>query len=184
MKLADKIERAFAGREMPLNLVDAANLSHPDTDIKDALWFSGRDWHDLGWQDWHEHSSAIYFFLPDAFVYYLPSVMALSLQNRVEEMWAANAVISQLDCSPDPEAWTDGLASRFLLLSGAELDVLKEWLLQLCEYAPYGGYGLSASGPGEKFGRAFDTLDLLQREVERRRPNGQGCAESHLQCDE
>lgn len=168
MKLADKIERAFAGRQIPLNLVDAANLAHPDCDVEDALWFSGRDRDELRWQDWQEHSSAIYFFVPDAFAYYLPSVMVLSLQNPVEDLSVADAVISYLDCSPDPEGWTDGLASRFLLLNRAELDVLKEWLLQLCEYEPYRGYGLAASGPGEKFGRAFDTLDLLQKEVERR----------------
>jgi len=34
MKIADKIERAFGGRQMPLNLVEAANLSHPDSDVE------------------------------------------------------------------------------------------------------------------------------------------------------
>jgi hypothetical protein len=169
MKLAEKIERAFAERQMPLNLVEAANLAHPDSDVEDALWFTGRDWHELRWQDWQGHSSAIYFFVPDAFAYYLPSVMILSLQNPAEELMVADALISELDCSPDPEGWTDALVSRFLLLNRAELDVMREWLLQLCEYAPYKSYGIAASGPGDKFGRAFDTLDLLQKEVERRR---------------
>jgi hypothetical protein len=168
MKIADKIGRAFAGRQMPLNLVKAANLAHPDCDVEDALWFSGRDWHELKWQDWQEHSSAIYFFVPDAFAYYLPSVMVLSIQNPLEELMVADSLISDLDCSPDPEGWTDTLVTRFLLLNRAELDVMREWLLQLCEYEPYRGYGLAASGAGDKFGRAFDTLDLLQKEVERR----------------
>jgi len=169
MNLADKIELAFAGRQIPLNVVATASLAHPDCDVEDALWFSGRDWHALGWKDWKEHSAAISFFLPDAFAYYLPSVMILSIQNPVEELMAADSLINELDCSPDPKAWTDDLVSRFLLLNQVELDVMREWLLQLCEYEPYRGYGFSASGAGDKFGRAFDTVDLLKSEVERRR---------------
>lgn len=168
MELFEKIERAFAGRQMPLNLVEPANLVHPDSDIEDALWFTGRDWHELGWQDWQQHSSAIYFFVPDAFAYYLPSVLVLSFQNPGDGLMAADALINELDRTPDPEGWTDDFASRFLRLNRAELEVLKEWLLQLCEYAPYKGWGIAASGPGDTFGRAFDTVDLLRREMERR----------------
>jgi hypothetical protein len=54
---------------MPLNLVEPANLVHPDSDIEDALWFTGRDWQEITWQNWQEHSSAIHFFVPDAFAY-------------------------------------------------------------------------------------------------------------------
>jgi hypothetical protein len=59
--------------------------------------------------------------------------------------------------------------SRFLGLSPAELNVLKEWLLQVCEYVPYKEWGFAASGLGDTFSRAFDTVDLLQKEVARRR---------------
>src|SRR6266496_6575607 len=108
MVLFEKIERAFAGRQMPLNVVEAASLVHPDSDVEDALWFTGRDWHELKWQDWQEHSSAIYFFAANAFAYYLPSVLVLSSQNPGEQLMAAHALIGELDRSPDPEGWTDG----------------------------------------------------------------------------
>ena len=75
----------------------------------------------------------------------------------------------ELDRTPDPEGWTEGFVRRFLGLTPEELGVLKDWLLQLCEYIPYKGWGAAASGPGDTFGRAFDTIDLLQKEVERRR---------------
>jgi hypothetical protein len=114
MNLAEKIERAFAGRQMPLDLVGAGNLVHPDSDVEDALWFIGRDWHDLTWQDWQEHSSAIHCFVPDAFAYYLQSVLLLSSQNPGEDLMAADSVIYELDQSPDGEGWTEGLVSRFL----------------------------------------------------------------------
>lgn len=169
MKLAENIERAFSNRPKPPRVRLAEGVFQLDFEVEEALWFSGRDWHELTWQDWQKHSSAIYFFDSEAFAYYLPSVLLLSAQHPGEELTAAYSLISQLDCSPDPEGWPEGFASRFLGLHRAELDVMKEWLVQVCEYAVYKSYGLAASGPGDTFGRAFDTVDLLAREVERRR---------------
>ena len=169
MKLEGKIDRAFSSRRRPSQVRLPDGISQLDFEVEEALWFSGRDWHELTWQNWHEHSSAILFFDADAFAYYLPSVLVLSAQNPNELLEAADSLISVLDQSPGAEAWTDGFASRFLELNREELDVLKEWLLQICEYPPYKGWGFAASGPGDTFGRAFDTVDLLQKEVERRR---------------
>jgi hypothetical protein len=95
--------------------------------------------------------------------------LLLSAQNPNEWLYAAFSLISNLDHSPNPEGWTESLVS-FLGLNPAELDVLKEWLLYIiCDYDSYRGWGIAASGPGETFGRAFDTISLLQKEVERRR---------------
>jgi hypothetical protein len=169
VKLTEKIERVFSSRAKPDAVVDMTGRFQIDSDVEEALWFMGRDWHELTWQDWQEHSSAIYFFDPEAFAYYLPSVLLLSAQNPSETLNAADSLISELDLSPDAEGWPGGFASRFLKLSPAELDVLKEWLLQVCEYVPYRGWGMAASGPGDTFVRTFDTVDLLQKEDERRR---------------
>ncbi len=168
MNLPEKIERTFAARPRPLQVRLADGVVQLDSDVEEALWFSGRDWHELTWQNWQEHSRAIFFFDPEAFAYYLPSVLLLSVENPSASLTAADSVISQLDRSPDVEGWTEGFAGHFLGLNAAELDVLKEWLLQLCEYSPYQRWGIAASGPGDTFGRAYDTVDLLQREVERR----------------
>ena len=139
-----------------------------DSEVEEALWFSGRDWHEITWPDWRDHSSAILFFDPEAFAYYLPSVLMLSAQNPSEWLEAAESLITELDLSPNPEGWTEGLVRRFLGLNPFELDVLKEWLLQICEYAPYRQWEIAASGPGDTFGRAFDVLDLLKKEVEQK----------------
>jgi hypothetical protein len=146
MNLAEKIERAFAGRRMPVDLVEPADLICPDSDVEDTLWFTGRDWHQITWQDWQAHSSAFYFFVPDAFAYYLPSLLLLSSQNPGDTLMAADSLISELDRSPDPQWWTDGLVRRFLGLNSAELSVLKEWLLQVCEYISYKGLGICSFG--------------------------------------
>jgi hypothetical protein len=168
MKLAEKIERAFAGRPKPANVALADDVLQLDSDVEESLWFSGRDWHALTWKDWQEHSSAIFFFDAEAFAYYLPSILLLSAENPSQYFTAADALITQLDRSPNADGWTVGFASQFLGLNSEELDALKEWLLQVCEYAPYKRWGIAASGLGDTFGRAFDTLDLLQEEIERR----------------
>jgi hypothetical protein len=169
MKLAEKIERAFSSRpKLPEVRLDDG-VFQLDSDVEDALWFSGRDWHELTWQNWQEHSCAIYFFDPEAFAYYLPSILILSAQNQSEWLQAVDSLIGELDRSPDPDGWTEDLVGRYLGLNPAELSVLKEWLLQICEYETYKKWGNAGSGPGDTFGRAFDTIDLLQKEVERRR---------------
>jgi hypothetical protein len=169
MDLLEKIERAFASRAKPAQVRLGDEVVQLDSDLDEALWFSGRDRHRLTWQNWQEHSCAIFFFDPEAFAYYLPSVLLLAVQNPNESLTAADSLINQLDRSPDLEGWTEGFTSRFLELNPAELNVLKEWLLQICEYAPYKRLGIAASGPGDTFGRAYDTVDLLQKEIERRR---------------
>jgi hypothetical protein len=168
MELTEKIEEVFASRPKPSQVRLGDGVLQLDSDVEEALWFSGRDWHELTWQDWQEHGSAIYFFDSEAFAYYLPSLLLCSAQHPSEWLAAADALIGDLDRSPDPTGWTD-LTSRFLELSSKELDVLKEWLLQVCEYGPYKGWGIAASGPGDTFGRAYETVDLLQKEAERRR---------------
>jgi hypothetical protein len=172
MKLAEKIERAFSSRSKPAQVRLADEIFQLDSDVEEALWFSGRDWHELTWQDWQEHSDAFFFFDPEAFAYYLPSILLLSAQNPNESLNAADSLIGELDRTPDPEEWSEAFLSRFLELNLAELDTLKEWLLQVCEYDPYKRWGVAASGPGDSFGRAFDTLDLLQEEIKRRRLAG------------
>ncbi len=169
MNLAEKIERAFGLRPKPARVILVDEILQFDSDVEEALWFSGRNWHDLTWQDWEEHRSAIFFFAPDAFAYYLPSVLILSVQNPALSLDAADSLVGELDRSPSVEGWHESFTNRFFALQLEELDVLKEWLLQVCEYVPYQRWGLAASGPGDTFGRAFDTIELLQKEIELRR---------------
>jgi hypothetical protein len=168
MPLRGKIEKAFAYRPKPAEVVEMTGPYEFDSDVKQALWFSGHDWHDITWQDWQQRRVAILFLSNEAFAYFLPSVLLLSLQNPNEALAPAESLIWELDRSPSVEGWSSGFESRFLQLRLEEFDVLKRWLLEVCEFPPYLGWDLASSGPGETLGRAFDTLDLLQKEAERR----------------
>jgi hypothetical protein len=160
----DRIEKVFARRSMPAEVIESEQYLQFDSDVEEALWFAGKDWHDLTWK---EHPCAIGYFSRDAFIYYLPSVIFLSFQNPRDCLDAADTVIHDLDISPAAENWTYGVVHHYLGLYPEEYDLLKEWLLIICEFSQYQGVGRAASGPGELLGRAFDTLDLLQKETER-----------------
>ena len=162
--LQDKIEKAFAERPKPLEVIDP-NVTQFDSDVDEALWFAGRDWHELRWKDWIEHSAALLFFSREAFAYYLPSLLLLSAQNPADWSYAVDSLIGELDRSPSVEGWNEHFTRRFLGLRREELDVLKEWLLCLCGSTSYRGYGYAACGPGERFARAFETVDLIQKEL-------------------
>jgi hypothetical protein len=70
-----------------------------------------------------------------------------------------------LDWSPSEEYWTDEFKKRFSGLRFEEYDVIKEWILYISDFEIYRIYG--TSGPGDIFGRAFDTINLAQKEIMR-----------------
>ncbi len=164
--LQEKIEEAFAGRAMPHEVIDPSVFQF-DSDVEEALWFAGRDWRELRWRDWLEHSAALLFFSREAFAYYLPSLLLLSAQSPTEWSYAVDSLIGELDRSPSVEGWNEYFTRRFLGLRREELEAMKEWLLCLCGSDLYRGHGYAACGPGERFARAFETVDLIQKELGR-----------------
>lgn len=168
MTLTEKIHQAFAHRQKPAEVVDMTDRAQIDSDVEETLWFAERDWQDITWKDWEEHSVATSFFSKDAFAYYLPSVLLVSLKDPNSVLMAAESVIWDLDRTPSTEGWDDLFIEHFLGLRFDEYEVMKEWLLQLCEYPAYKRCGNAGSGLGDSFGRAYDTLALLQHESVRR----------------
>ena len=115
-----------------------------------------------------EHYVATSFFSKDAFAYYLPSLLLVSLNDQNSVLMAAQSVIWDLDRTPSTEGWNDLFIEHFLGLRFNEYEAMKEWLLQLCEYPAYKRCGNAGSGPGDSFGRTYDTVVLLQQESVRR----------------
>lgn len=157
MSLENKIVSAFAHRRMPVKLIE--ERGPPTSEQADALCFAQRAWPDVTWEDWVNHSGAVYAFTPEAFSYYLPGVLILSMQRRDEWFPPADSLLHMLDRSPVVEYWDFFLTTRLVGLHAAEYEVLKEWLLQLSDDSVY----------GDSVNRSFDTVDLLHRETERLR---------------
>jgi|JI6StandDraft_1071083.scaffolds.fasta_scaffold170594_2 hypothetical protein len=158
MNFHEKVEQAFKHRPKPVNVI---GISGPlTTEYVDALWFTDRDWKEITWEDWELHRDAVYAFTPEAFAYYLPSILILSSQRPTEWFWPADALLQVLDRSPTVAYWDDFLLTRFMGLRVAEYEVLSEWLVYLSEHESF-------AAP-ETLARSFDTINLLQKETEKR----------------
>ena len=108
---------------------------------------------------------------PEGFAYYLASVLTLTLKNSKEYPdLAVQSFLWQLDRSPGVENLDPHVSHRYLEFTKEEFETLKEWMLWACDNVPNVFYGVASGGPGDGFGRAFDTLLLLQAEAEKHRP--------------
>jgi hypothetical protein len=152
---------------MPTEVVEPEAYIQFDSDVEDALAFAGKGWHEVTCEHWRKHYCAVNFLSPEAFAYFLPSLLTLTVQNPKEYPdLAVDSLINLLDRSPSTEGWNDHFSKRFLGLRSEEYEIMKEWLLFMCEKLADYGCEDAASGPGETFGRAFDTVALLQKETE------------------
>jgi hypothetical protein len=162
MTLSEQIVEAFAHRQMPTEVIDP-KASQFDSDVEETLWFAGRHWQDVTFEDWEAHSCAIFFLSPEAFVYYLPSLLILSMQHPTRSLLSVDAMVGWLDRSPNTSGWNDHFTDRFIRLQSEEYAVIQEWLLFLSERAPH--YAARVYAPGDTFGRAYDTVELLRKET-------------------
>ncbi|MBC5768724.1 hypothetical protein [Ramlibacter albus] len=158
MTLRAQIEKAFAHRAMPANVVEPRTAVTPEQ--RDALWFIGRDWRAVVWQDWERHPDAFYTFVPKAFAFYLPSVLIGAL-DAPNGLLAAEALVGVLDRSPAISNWDLFLRTRLLGLMAGEYDALKAWLLARS--------ALPAAEDDASLGRAYRTVEMLEHETARLR---------------
>lgn len=165
MGLAELIENAFEGREMPAKVTDSDCTTRIHPDVEGALWFSGRNWREITWDDWSGRSDALFFFTRDALAYWLPSVLLLSLERPDEELTSASnliTILGALDWAPSPDHWRDYFRARFVGFRIEEYEAMKEWLLFISNLETYRTY--KRRSPGDIFERAIETLCLAQRE--------------------
>jgi hypothetical protein len=123
---------------------------------QDALWFAGRDWRDVHWQDWQKRPDAFYAFLPNAFGYYLPSIL-LSTLDAPGQLQVEEALLGILDRSPEVYNWDEFTTTRLLGLASEEHEVLKSWILSKS--------GLPHVQNEDRLTRAYETAELLARET-------------------
>ncbi len=148
--MTDEIASAFQNRERPANVTDVIVNS---TLRDDALHFEGMDWSTITASDWKEYSDAYSGLNPQAFIYFLPSLLIASLEPESQPVVAADALVYSLDTSGDPDLWTEWFNERFMQLIPAELRVVKNWATSYLADAE--------NGYGSEFERVQQTLDLL-----------------------
>lgn len=167
MTFRDNLTRAFAHRAIPIDVVQPDAYLQFDSDVEETLWFTGRDWRSITWNDWRDRYGAIFFLSDQAFAYYVQSLLCVTVEKPTDSLLAAEAVINALDRSPTTDGWDAYFRGRYTALTPAELDCLENWLVALCEYPAYRSYGAAQGGSGDRFGRAMDTISLIREELMR-----------------
>src|SRR5215471_6685139 len=104
MTLRARAEEAFGHRRIPKKVVDI-DRKPVTPEQEDAIWFLDKSWQTLTRADWEAHADAFFTFSPEAFIYYLPSILALSTENRKQPMLAAISLLRVLDRGPEVHHW-------------------------------------------------------------------------------
>ena len=140
-QLIGEIKKVFSAREMPKtlyeysdNLVDDmdevlpfAGMELKDVKQADALRVSPPAsvvWEDVTLEMLENSGSAFCFFSPEAFVYYLPSIMTLSLKENDPELFAILGVLTR--------------SRGDINLDASEYAVFQKWISWLFENENFG----------------------------------------------
>lgn len=150
MNLLNDLMSAFSHRVRPVTLCERERLE----EIKTVEIFVQALLEKLDVALIQEHYDAIFWLTPEAFCYFLPRLIELTIKENVTELLAVDAIISMLDRSPRKEYWDDFFLSRWALLTPTECESLQKWILWLLVDGNCEGR--------EKLDRAFDTLELLK----------------------
>lgn len=121
------------------------------------MWFLGRDWRSVRWSDWEAHADAFFAFTPEAFVYYLPSILLATGEAQSPNLVVVHSLLGVLDRSPSVHYWDSFMHKRFVGLNAQEYQVLRTWLTSLS--------GKDGAFDEDGLMRAYETVDLLESET-------------------
>jgi hypothetical protein len=125
-----EIRAAFATREKPASLV---SNGRGDTLELDARHFQDLSWEEVSFADWRDYSDAVAGMNADAFCYFLPSIMSLSLGGLDGAALVGDNLIGLLDTSSDPHLWHEFFVERFQKLNADELEALQKWVCVIAD---------------------------------------------------
>jgi hypothetical protein len=157
MNFSERVERAFALRKMPEELIGRVAPGLYSSEELDALWFAQRNWHDLTKEDWINHDEAVFRFTHEAFAYYLQSLLIISIEAPDQWLRAASIVVNLLEEGRVLENWGYSQKSGFIGFSCDELAVIREWLVFFQNRKTYNEpYGT------DRVNGALKSLEILQ----------------------
>lgn len=135
MSLDDELFAVFGQLPPPTNLVGKHNIA--PNDWLDIGAFEGRNWWDLCAEDWNSNMDAIFEFSPEAFVYYLPSLVHLSIINPTSNITSVGALLLFLDTYAPSQYRNEFFNDRLSRLSNEQVAIIKKWVIHLLEYPQF-----------------------------------------------
>lgn len=155
MELTDLILNAFSSRTKPAGLYSSGNLS--DSEIKELDNFNNKEWQDLDKAFWAENFSSIHLLSPEAFCYFLPSLLTIVVEEQEYYLLAFDAVLSDLDRSPNYLYWNDYFKDRWTKFTPLELETIEHVILFLSNCSDF------KPDHANTLERAYNTLVLLKK---------------------
>lgn len=149
-----QVRAAFSERMRPTSVVPAVS-SHTN-DYDDALHFSNLRWDETTAHDWTQYADAIYRLTPEAFCYFLPGIIRVSVEDNQVALTVIESLMGSLDRSPVAEYWDDYFLQRWPKLTDIECDAVIEWIVWL------DGHPLSPFSQ-DTILRACETVELVKQ---------------------
>ena len=98
-----------------------------DSDQDDAALLQGLAWTEVKPEFWRDHWWGLTSLRPEAFVYYLPSLLDVSVTDDLPYDMARDSLIHMLDTSADPGTIPHFTWNRILLLTPPQFECLERW---------------------------------------------------------
>lgn len=149
----EQIRLCFKHRDKPMIIVGS---TFGDSLEIDARYFENLNWEQVTTADWQGYSDAFCGMTAEAFCYFLPSILSLSLNGLSDAPMVADYLADLLDTSGDPDLWDGFFLERFQLLVPDELIVLENWVRLQIIKAGDDQYDLS------RLERALSTVETLR----------------------
>jgi hypothetical protein len=152
-ELKRTISDAFGWRAKPIKLSASSQIG--DADLLSVNKFYGLSWYDLTEDLLRDNFEAFSFFAQDAYCYYLPGVMKITIDNQRFDYLAVLNIVGMLDRSPVVEYWDELFTERWTSFSLEELNVIENWLL----FMAFESLNVFESN---SLDRAIETIELLK----------------------
>jgi len=153
MKLLNLINEAFNTRNKPNILTSSKELS--EEEFQEVIFFQDKSWSMVTCEQFESHHESIYWFTPDAFQYYLLSMIYAGVKEQKTDLLVYDSIINMLDRSPKPEYWDNFFIERWTLFTYKEYEIIQEWLLWLTSFD-------NLIYDDDSLSRSFETLELLK----------------------
>ena len=150
--MINQLNELFGATERPKNTTHYFEKMTPEQ--SDAFYFLTKKWQDITWKDWSDHPDAIFLFNESEFLYYLPSLLKISIIHKSENelLNATCSFISMLDRSDNFKNWDDFFIARVKMFSFQQIKFIQNWILYMSEFDFF---------PPDQLDRAFKTLEII-----------------------
>ena len=153
-KLLAEISDAFSWRKRPNLMTTSNELTKHEEDS--LLKIFDLDANDISADDWENEFDILTLLSPDAFCYYLSSILRVSVKENELNLIVVFNLVTMLNRSPNEDWWELSFLERWSLLTENELDAIGNWFYWMLDFQ-------SRSISDEMIEKTLETLQILKK---------------------